>query len=133
MVPTRKEVQFLSIFRNRPTDNRTGIRFQAIAVGHKSGQRQELNQRGPDLHLLRPTRRSWPQRLDRGSDGGPQLTQHELAVLLLVANGHRTREMAPMISVTPATVRKHVQNFFEKLDIHCRLGAVSASLEKGIL
>jgi DNA-binding NarL/FixJ family response regulator len=41
--------------------------------------------------------------------------------------------MAATLSISPSTVRKHVQNIFDKLNVHSRLGAVLAAFEKQIL
>jgi DNA-binding CsgD family transcriptional regulator len=85
------------------------------------------------LHLLRRADQPLPQSINRDEDAYPRLTDRELTVLRLLANGRTTRGMATEISISPATVRKHIQNIFKKLGVHTRLGAVSAAFERGIL
>ena len=52
------------------------------------------------------------------------LTQRELEVLELLAEGKSTREIATTLSVSHATVRNHVQHTMNKLQAHNRLEAV---------
>ena len=85
------------------------------------------------LHLLRRADQSLPQTINRDQYDHPCLTDRELTVLRLIANGHTTRGMAAEICISPSTVRKHIQNIFKKLQVHTRLGAVSVAFERGIL
>lgn len=85
------------------------------------------------LHLLRPVDRPlapWPDREERDR---PQLTEREMEVLGLLADGNSTRDMAETLHITPSTVRKHLQNLFRKLGVQSRLTAVLAALERRML
>ncbi len=42
-----------------------------------------------------------------------------------MTNGANTRALATQLRLSPATVRNHVQNIFEKLGVHSRLEAVA--------
>jgi DNA-binding CsgD family transcriptional regulator len=76
-------------------------------------------QRGMDRVLLlqeHPAPSRAPQRL----------TPREREVLDLVATGMRNDEIAQALWVSPATVRKHLENSYEKLGVHTRTAAVAA-------
>lgn len=86
------------------------------------------------IHLLRPLNRPlWPWAEREEDHHQPTLTQRELKVLRLLADGHSTRHMAETLSVTASTVRKHVQNILHKLNVRSRLSAVLVAIEKRLL
>lgn len=70
--------------------------------------------------------------LDEGHEAGP-LTRREREVLRLLAGGANTRMAARHLSVSPATVRNHVQNMLSKLGVHSRLQAVAYATTHGLL
>jgi DNA-binding CsgD family transcriptional regulator len=53
------------------------------------------------------------------------LSTREHEVLALVADGLRNAEIAEALWVSPATVRKHLENIYEKLGVHTRTAAVA--------
>jgi len=53
------------------------------------------------------------------------LTRRELEILRLMAGGANTKALAERLHVSPATIRNHAQNIFEKLGVHSRLEAVA--------
>jgi DNA-binding CsgD family transcriptional regulator len=55
----------------------------------------------------------------------PVLTPREQQVLSLVAGGKTSREIASLLAVSPHTVRKHIENILEKLDVPTRSAAVA--------
>jgi DNA-binding NarL/FixJ family response regulator len=61
------------------------------------------------------------------------LTERELEVLELVAQGETTAEIARDLSIASSTVKTHVQNFLRKLKAANRTEAVALALELGIL
>jgi DNA-binding CsgD family transcriptional regulator len=54
------------------------------------------------------------------------LTERELEVLQLVAEGLTNREIARWLFISPATVRTHLEHVFRKLGVRSRAAAVSA-------
>jgi DNA-binding CsgD family transcriptional regulator len=56
---------------------------------------------------------------------GAALSVREHEVLALVRDGLRNAEIAEALWVSPATVRKHLENIYEKLDVHTRTAAVA--------
>lgn len=55
----------------------------------------------------------------------PRLTERESEILDLVAAGHTNAEIAEALWIAPGTVRKHLENVYEKLEVHSRTAAVA--------
>jgi NarL family two-component system response regulator LiaR len=53
-----------------------------------------------------------------------QLSKRELEILGLLAQGHSNQEIATKIFVSLSTVKTHIQNLFEKLEVKRRIQAV---------
>jgi len=62
-----------------------------------------------------------------------RLTSREIEVLTLLAKGHGTREIAENFSISPNTVRNHIQNILQKLQVHTRLDAVTHAIKNGLI
>lgn len=58
-------------------------------------------------------------------DGTSQLTPREAEVLGWVARGHTNLEIATALFISPQTVRKHLENIFEKLGVRTRTAAAA--------
>jgi DNA-binding NarL/FixJ family response regulator len=54
----------------------------------------------------------------------PRLTERELEVLRLVARGLNNRDIAKQLFISENTVKNHVRNILEKLQLHSRMEAV---------
>ena len=63
-------------------------------------------------------------RADRQQVPSPRLTDRELEVLKLVAQGLNNREIAKRLFISENTVKNHVRNILEKLQLHSRMEAV---------
>jgi DNA-binding CsgD family transcriptional regulator len=61
------------------------------------------------------------------------LTPREVEVLGLMAGGRSNRELAEGLSISPGTVRSHVQNIIAKLEVSDRTGAVVRGIELGLI
>jgi DNA-binding CsgD family transcriptional regulator len=55
----------------------------------------------------------------------PPLTDREREILQLVAAGKSNAEIAEAMWISPGTVRKHLENVYEKLGVHSRTAAVA--------
>jgi PAS domain S-box-containing protein len=62
-----------------------------------------------------------------------ELTPREREVLLLLAKGQGTREIAQNLVISPNTVRNHIQNIFQKLHVHRRAEAVAYAIKHGLI
>lgn len=63
----------------------------------------------------------------------PSLTERELQVLELVANGMSNREIAGELFISENTVKNHVRNILEKLHLHSRMEAVVYAVREKLL
>ena len=62
-----------------------------------------------------------------------ELTQRELQVLQLAADGLRNKEIAGRLVVTEKTVKNHIANIFSKLRVNDRTQAILYALRKGLV
>jgi DNA-binding NarL/FixJ family response regulator len=65
--------------------------------------------------------------------GGLRLTERELEVLRLVAKGMNNREIARQLYISENTVKNHVRNILEKLQLHSRMEAVMYAVREKLL
>ena len=72
-------------------------------------------------------------RPERESPGGLRLTDRELEVLRLVARGLNNREVAKQLFISENTVKNHVRNILEKLQLHSRMEAVMYAVREKLL
>jgi two-component system NarL family response regulator len=63
----------------------------------------------------------------------PKLTDRELEVLRLVAQGMSNREVAEELYISENTVKNHVRNILEKLHLHSRMEAVVYAVREKLL
>jgi len=64
---------------------------------------------------------------------GDGLTDREWQVLVLMAEGLGTSAMAGSMTISPSTVRNHVQNILDKLGVHSRLEAIAYAYQNGLV
>ena len=102
--------------------------------------RLEFDRAGPDfverdravLDLLLPHLRQFSRSATRRRLRGRvvadanRLTPREREILGRVAEGRTNAEIAWHLGISPETVRKHLENAYEKLGVHTRTGAVAA-------
>jgi DNA-binding NarL/FixJ family response regulator len=62
-----------------------------------------------------------------------QLTSRERDVLGLLVEGRRSDEIATKLSISPNTVRTHIQNILTKLQVHSRLEAAAFAVRHGMV
>jgi two-component system NarL family response regulator len=72
-------------------------------------------------------------RSDRDQVPTPRLTERELEVLRLVAKGLNNREAAKELFISENTVKNHVRNILEKLQLHSRMEAVMYAVREKLL
>jgi len=80
--------------------------------------------------LGRPNPRAAPHA--RGG-GSRTLTDRQAEILALAAVGRSNDEIGRDLSISPNTVRTHLENAFDRLDVHTRAAAVARAWELGIL
>ena len=63
----------------------------------------------------------------------PRLTAREMEVLRLVARGMNNRDIARELFISENTVKNHVRNILEKLQLHSRMEAVVYAVREKLL
>jgi DNA-binding CsgD family transcriptional regulator len=104
-------------------------RFRVVRLLFWRGPGPDFSERDRALlTLLRPhlheAYKRWRQ---RGPDT-TQLTARQVELLQLVAVGFTNRQIARRMSITEATVRKHLEHIFERLQVTSRTAAVTRAL-----
>jgi DNA-binding NarL/FixJ family response regulator len=77
------------------------------------------------LALLRPHLDGVYQDVQRRRAGAPKLTARQWEVLRLVAAGHSNADIGRQLCLSEGTVRKHLENIFERLQVSTRTAAVA--------
>ncbi len=64
---------------------------------------------------------------------GPAITPREREILTLIASGRANKEIAAAFAVSEDTVKRHVSNILEKLDVNDRAQATAEAIRRGIV
>jgi DNA-binding CsgD family transcriptional regulator/tetratricopeptide (TPR) repeat protein len=90
---------------------------------------QELGRRVLNSAMSQPERRRRSARRPVGAAG---LSERELEVLRLVAQGKTNREIAEALILSEKTVARHLTNIFNKISVENRAGAAAFALRHGL-
>ena len=61
------------------------------------------------------------------------LSEREREVFQLIAEGHSNKEIADVLSISPATVETHRAHIFQKLDLHNTAEVVLYAVRRGVI
>jgi DNA-binding CsgD family transcriptional regulator len=111
-----------------PTSAELVHRFEPIEGADRLAQALGRLGAAPAAAACIPTR---PVPLGEPRDGEPPLSSREKEVLRWVTAGLQNKEVAEKLRLSPATVRNHIHNILEKLDVHSKLEAVSLAFRRG--
>jgi DNA-binding CsgD family transcriptional regulator len=79
-----------------------------------------------------PVQPLWP--MAAGATGPlADLTEREREILRALSEGLSTSAVAKRLRIAPVTVRNHVQNILQKLDVHTKLAAVALAYQHGLI
>ena len=70
---------------------------------------------------------------ERSQLPSPKLTEREMEVLRLVAKGLNNRDIAKDLFISENTVKNHIRNILEKLQLHSRMEAVVYAVREKLL
>ena len=73
------------------------------------------------------------RRTEAPAEGTGALSRRELEVLTLVAQGLNNRAIAEALFISENTVKNHIRNIHEKLQVHSRMEAVVRAVRDGVL
>jgi DNA-binding CsgD family transcriptional regulator len=79
------------------------------------------------LRMLRPHLIEVYREFERRRAGTPDLTDRQLQLLRLVAEGHSNTQIARRLFVAEGTVRKHLENIYQRLGVTSRTAAVATA------
>ena len=71
--------------------------------------------------------------LSRQASPADVLSEREMEVLRMLAEGAGNKAIAADLSITESTVKTHVANIFQKLDVSGRTDAVTKAIRMGII
>lgn len=123
------------LFSTFVRDDELQAAFAAGALGylHKSAHRDELivalrRVAAGEMHVPPPVlRRLAAQR------AGPAITAKEREVLAHIAAGRSNKEIAQALGVSEDTIKRHVSNLLEKMQVNDRAQAVVEAIRRGIV
>jgi two-component system response regulator NreC len=61
------------------------------------------------------------------------LSERECEIFQLIAEGHSNKEIADILSISPATVETHRAHIFQKLDLHNTAEVVLYAVRRGVI
>jgi DNA-binding CsgD family transcriptional regulator/putative methionine-R-sulfoxide reductase with GAF domain len=73
------------------------------------------------------------QKQDKADTFFPGLSPRELEVITLMAKGQSNKEIAATLHISEHTVKNHVSNIFQKLNLSDRTSVVSLAYQKGLI
>jgi len=108
----------------KDTDRQTLIDTIHAAAGGKTLLKPEILQQVLSYQQDQPTQKTKTESL---------LSDRELEVLQMVAEGARNKEIAYKLAITERTVKAHLSHIFQKLNVDSRAAAVAEAAKNGIL
>lgn len=108
----------------------TGIDSLVTAIRAAASGAAWLSPRAAEVVLGRI--RSTPPRGETDSAGLAQLSERELEVLRLVAQGMENGEIATVLDISPRTAKNHVSNILAKLGLPSRVQAAVYAVRQGL-
>jgi len=70
---------------------------------------------------------------DRQSSCGKELTTRELEIVRYVTSGMRNAQVGELLGISESTVKKHLNNIFQKLGVRDRLELTHYAIRNGII
>lgn len=71
--------------------------------------------------------------VSRSSKTEHDLTEREIQVIQLIADGKTNKEIANTLAISEKTVKNHVRNIFQKLEVDDRTQAAMIALKRGLI
>ncbi len=116
---------FLSGERIEPFDQAAGL--------HLGGDDYLVKPFAPEDLVARVDRLVSGPQAGRGPSNGSALTERELEVVRLLAEGLKQREIATRLVVSPKTIATHTRNALNKLDVRTQAEAVAVAFRQRLI
>ena len=111
--------------------NKSTVSFKTIELDRADApmkfELSVISQIGPDEILLRLIK-AGPADDKNIIRNKLQLTQREAEVLLWIARGKSNRDIAEILSLSPRTVNKHLEQIFNKIGVENRASAAALTV-----
>lgn len=123
------------IFSTFARDDEIQSALDAGALGYlqKSARREDLI---TAIHCIAEGNRYLPEGLEERLAVlklGPTITIREREILALVAQGRANKEIAAELGIAEDTVKRHISNTFQKLEVSDRAQATAEAIRRGIV
>lgn len=105
----------------------------ALAALTKEVPKQQLIEEIRSVYTLPPPPPPSPQVMTPPTTPVEELTERELEVLALMAEGKTDKEIARALGIAESTAKNHVGNILGKLSVPNRAGAVAVGYELGLI
>jgi DNA-binding NarL/FixJ family response regulator len=100
--------------------------IEAIKEAHDGGSPMSS-------HIARKVVTLFQRNFKGADDSDVKLTGRETEVLTGLSNGHSYMSVADTLFISVDTVRYHIRNIYQKLQVHSQSAAVSKAIRKGLI
>jgi DNA-binding NarL/FixJ family response regulator len=105
----------------------------ALAALNKGVPKQQLIEEIRSVHALPPAPPTSSQAVTPGITLIEELTEREMEVLALMAEGNTDRQIAAALGIAESTAKNHVSSILGKLNVPNRAAAVAMGYEHGLV
>lgn len=123
------------IFSTFARDDEVQAALDAGALGYlqKSAERSELIAAIRSIAIREPYLPSGLAERLTGLQLGPSITVREREILALIAKGKANKEIGAELGIAEDTVKRHISNIFQKLEVKDRAQATAEAIRRGIV
>jgi len=100
--------------------------IEAIREAHEGGSPMSS-------HIARKVVNLFQKNFKGGSDSDVSLTDREKEILTGLSDGESYNSIADSLFISVDTVRYHIRNIYQKLQVHSQSAAVSQAIRKGLI
>jgi PAS domain S-box-containing protein len=111
----------------------TRLKRRALALEQFLASLESSQMDPQEISAENPTGRLSASRHPAQEKLATALSSREIEVLMLLAEGLSTKNLAEKLGISHFTARNHIQNILVKLDLHSKAQAVSYAFKRGIL
>jgi len=106
---------------------------QTLFAALRAAARGEVLLKPEVLARLLAHRQNSDAKPGKAAEPGPALTEREQEVLVAVARGERSKEIAVHLQISERTVKAHLASIYNKLGVDSRAAAIALAAQCGLL